>query len=83
MAYNLGIVVLVGVRLHVPDDLVGKELRELGRLQNVTLNIAQGVISKSLDDLRHVKEGHVDRVALQRSHGILDQIRMVPVGWHE
>jgi hypothetical protein len=77
MSYNLRVVIFVGVCFHVPNYLVRKELRELGRFQNVALDIAQGVVSESLDDLRNIKERHIDRVALQCPHGILDQTRMV------
>lgn len=82
-AYNLLIVVLVGVGLHVPDDLVGKELGELGRLEDVPLNVAQGIVSERLDNLRYVEERHINRMALQGPHGILNQVRVVPVGWQE
>jgi hypothetical protein len=82
-AYNLRFVILVGVRLHVPDDLVGKELGELGRLEDVPLNIAQSVISERLDNLWDVEERHINRMAFQSPHGVLDQIRVVPVGWQE
>lgn len=81
--YNLGVIVFVRVGLHVPYNLVRKELGELCSLNNVALNIAQCIISKCLHDLRDVKEGHINRVTLKRPHGILDQERMVLIRWQE
>ena len=59
-AYNLRIVIFIGVRLHVPDDLVGKELGELGCLKDVPLNVAQGIVSERLHNLRDEEERHIN-----------------------
>ena len=58
-SYNLGIIIFVCVCLHIPDDLVSKELRELRCLKNITLYISKRVVSKSLDDLRHIEERNI------------------------
>jgi len=81
--HNLRVVILVCVRLHVPDDLVGKKLRELRRLQDVAFDVAQRIVPKGLHDLRHVEEGDIHRVALQCSHGVLDKERVVLVHGQE
>ena len=38
--YNRSIFVFVGVRLHIPNYLVGKQLGELGSLDDIPLDIA-------------------------------------------
>jgi hypothetical protein len=43
--YYLGIIILVSIGLHVPDDLMSKELGELGCLQDIPLDIAEGIIA--------------------------------------
>jgi hypothetical protein len=58
---------------------MGEQLRKLSGFENVPLNIAQGVITESLDDLRDVEEGHVDGTTLQRSHGKLENEMVVAI----
>jgi len=38
--YLFGIVTTVSIRLHVPDDLMTEELRDLGSLEDETLSVA-------------------------------------------
>jgi hypothetical protein len=77
--YDLGVVILVRVGLHIPNDLVGKQLRELRRLDDVPLDVSESIITESLHDLRDVEKGHVDSMALQCSHRVLNQERMISV----
>ena len=72
MSNNLRIVVLVGVCLHIPDNLVREELRELSSLKNVAFHITQYIVSQSLDNLRDVKERYVNGMAFQCPHCVLD-----------
>lgn len=60
---------------------MGEQLRELRRLNNVPLHVAENIISQRLHDLIDVEEHHIYRVALEGSHGILNEVRMVAVGW--
>jgi len=60
--YNLRIFIFVRVRLHVPDDLMCKELRELGSLDDESLHVSKHIVSKRLHNLWNVEKGHVDRV---------------------
>lgn len=83
IAHNLGVIVFVGVGLHVPYDLVGKKLRELRSLYDVTLNVTQCIISKCLHDLRDIEKGHINRVTLKRPHGILNEEWVVLIRWEE
>jgi hypothetical protein len=71
MTYDLRVFVFEHVGFHIPDDLMSEKLRELRSLHNITLNISQSIISKSLDNLRDVKERDIDRMALQCPHGVL------------
>jgi hypothetical protein len=71
MTYDLRVFVFEHVSFHIPDDLMSEKLRELRSLHNITLNISQSIISKSLDNLRDVKERDIDRMALQCPHGVL------------
>ena len=83
ISYNLRIFILVGVGLHVPDDLMGEELREFGSLNNVALYVSERIISKSLDDLWYVEECDIDGVALESPHGVLKDEWVASVGWKE
>ena len=56
-----------------------EQLRELGRLEDIALNVTQSIITKGLHNLRDIEERHVNRVTLQCPHSVLDQIRMIPV----
>lgn len=62
---------------------MSKQLRKLGRLDDISLNITKDIVSKCLDDLVDVEEHDVHRVALKRPHGILDDEWVVTVRWHE
>lgn len=81
--YNGGVIVLVGIGLHIPDDLMCEQLRELSSLQDVPFYVTQCIVSQRLYDLRDVEEGNVAGVALQRSHCVLDQERMISIGGQE
>jgi hypothetical protein len=39
---------------------MGKELREMGRLQDIALDVTKSVVTECLDDLRDVEECDVD-----------------------
>jgi hypothetical protein len=81
--YNLGVLVFVSVGLHVPDDLMSEQLGEFGRLNDVSLNVAKNIVSERLHNLRNVEKGNVYGVALQRSHRILNDERMIPISRQE
>ena len=80
MSYNLRVFILVRVGLHVPDDLVREELREFGSLNNITLHISEGIISKGLDNLWHVEECDIDGMSLESPHGVLKDEWVASVG---
>ncbi|KAI6770600.1 hypothetical protein HG530_005229 [Fusarium avenaceum] len=77
---NLSIIVLVRVGLHVPDNLMSKQLRELSRFQDVPLHISKAVVAEGLDNLGNIEKGHINGVALQRTHGVLDYEGMILAG---
>jgi hypothetical protein len=77
--YDFSIVVLVGVCLHVPYDLMGEKLRELRRLNDISLCIPERVVAESLHNLRDIEKGDIDRVALESPHCILEHKWIVPV----
>jgi hypothetical protein len=81
--HNFRCFILVRVRLHVPDDLMGEQLRKLGRLNDVSLNVAKSIVSERLDNLVDVEEHDIYRVALKCSHSILYNEGMVAVRRHE
>ena len=60
-----------------------EELRELGCLDDVSLDVAKSIVPERLDNLVDVEEHDVYRVALECSHGILDDEGVVAVGRHE
>ena len=60
-----------------------EELRKLGRLNNVPLNISKHIISQRLHNLVDIEEHHVHRMALERSHRVLDDEWMVAISRHE
>jgi hypothetical protein len=62
--YDSRIFILESIGIHVPYDLVSEELGEFGRLNDVSLNIAQDIIAQGLHNLRDVKEGHVHRMTV-------------------
>lgn len=51
---------------------MSKELREFCSLDDISLDISKHVVAQSLDNLWNIKECHVDRVAFQCAHGILN-----------
>lgn len=59
---------------------MGEELREFCRLDDVPLHISKTVIAESLDNLRHVEKGHINRMMLQCTHCILNNVGVVSVG---
>lgn len=75
--HNLTVIVLERIGLHIPNDLVCKQLRELRCLDDVTFDVTKCIIPKGLHNLRNVKEGHIDRMAFQSSHGVLYEEWMV------
>ncbi len=79
ITHNCTIIVLVHVRLHIPNDLVGKQLRKLRCLNDVPFNVAKIVISQTLYDLWDVEECYINRMTFQCSHRVLDQERVVLV----
>src|SRR5690606_10688381 len=81
--YNQSIVVLVRIGLHVPDDLVSEQLRELRGFQDKALDISKRIISQRLYNLRHIEERDVNRVVLERPHGILKDEWVVVISWRE
>lgn len=83
MTYNQAVIIFVRVGLHIPDDLMSKELRKLGSLNDVALHIAQVIISERLHNLRDIEERHVNRVAFQCPHSILNQRWMILICRHE
>jgi hypothetical protein len=62
---------------------MGEQLRKLGRLNDVSLNVAKSIVSERLDNLVDVEEHDIYRVALKCSHSILYNEGMVAVRWHE
>lgn len=83
MTYDRAIIILIGVGLHVPYDLVSKQLRELCSLNDVTFNVAKRIVAKCLHDLGYVEECHINRVTFKCPHSILNQERVVLVHWQE
>ena len=83
MTHHFRGLVLVSVRLHVPDDLVSEQLRKLSCLDDVSLNISQNIISKRLHNLVDIEEHDIYRVALKCPHRILDDKWMVAISRHE
>ena len=82
-AYNLRVVILVHVGLHVPDNLMRKELRKFCGFYDVSFHIAEHVVAKRLDNLRHVEESHIHGVTFERPHCILYDERVVAIRWQE
>ena len=79
--WNGRVFVVIGIGLHVPDDLVGEHLGKLGSLEDVALYVSEGVVAEGLNDLRYVEECDVDIVALQSAHGVLGDERVVAILW--
>lgn len=79
--YHLRLFVFVRVRLYVPDDLMRKKLREFRCLDDVSLDVAKYVVTKCLHDLRDIEERDIYRVALERSHSVLNDKRMITISW--
>lgn len=77
--HNLGIFIFIRIGLHIPDDLMSEKLRELGRLEDESLNVSQRIISQGLYNLRDIKEGDINRVTLQRSHSVLQDESVIRV----
>jgi len=57
------------VGLHVPDELVGGQLRLLGQHLDELDDVAHVVVANGLDQLRHVKEDRVRRIRVEASDG--------------
>jgi hypothetical protein len=76
---NLGIFIFISICFHVPDDLVCKQLGKFCCLHNISLHIAQDIVTQCLHNLRNVKECHIYRMTFQGSHSILQDERMMPV----
>ena len=81
--YNLRVLILEGIGFHIPNDLMGKQLGEFGSLDDVSFNITEDVITKGLDDLRDIEEGHVDGMTFQCPHGILNDEWVITIGWQK
>ena len=64
-------VVLVLVRLHVPDDLVAEELGDERRMEDELSDVAMCVLAQGLDELGHVEKDQVDGVLRERAHRVL------------
>jgi hypothetical protein len=62
---------------------MSEQLGEFGRLNDVSLDVAKNIVSERLHNLRNVEEGNVYGVALQRSHRILNDERMIPISRQE
>jgi len=60
--YNGGIIILVGVGAHVPDNLMCKELRELGSLHDESFYIPQHIIAQALYNLWNIEESDINRM---------------------
>jgi hypothetical protein len=58
---------------------VGEKLRELCGFDDVSLDIAQRIISKSLDDLGNIEERRIDGMAFQSAHGVLNNKRIAAI----
>jgi len=69
--HNQRILILVRIRLHIPNNLMRKQLRELCRLENKPLDIPQLIPPQRLDNLGHIKERRINAMTLQRPHRIL------------
>lgn len=83
LTYYLRLLILISIGLDVPDDLMCEQLRELGRFDNISFDVTKYVVAKCLHDLRNVEEGHIHRMALERSHSILNDEGMISVSGHE
>jgi hypothetical protein len=81
MTYHQGVFVLERIRLYVPYNLVREKLRELCGFDDVSLHVAQRIISKRLNDLRNVEERSVDGMAFESAYGVLDNERIIAVRW--
>ena len=77
------VLVLVGIGLHVPNHLMGEELGLLRSLKSVTFDIAQSIIPKSLDKLRHEVKTNRHGMTLQGPHRILEDEWMISIGREE
>lgn len=75
--------IFVRISLNIPDDLMGEELRELGRLDDVSLDITKHIITKGLHNLRDIEECHINRMAFKCPHRVLDDEGVVAISRQE
>lgn len=64
-------IVLVAVRLHIPNYLMTEELGYLGCLEYEALDVAQGVMAQRLHDLGHKEKCEVDWVLYEYAMRVL------------
>lgn len=56
---------------------MSEQLRELRGLNNISLDVAQFIMTECLHNLRDVEESHINRMALQSPHGVLNKERVI------
>jgi hypothetical protein len=79
LTYHQGVFILERIGLHVPNNLVSKELGKLCGFDNVSLDISQRIIPQSLDDLWDIEERRIDGMAFESAHSILNNERIVAI----
>lgn len=77
--HNARVLVFVSICCHVPNNLMCEQLREFGCLDYIPLNISEYIIAQRLNNLWDIEECHVDGVAFQCPHSILDDKWIVAV----